>query len=176
VINDYLGYLADRGYSPRTVRAYAFDLLAFARWLLEAGLGVNEVTTEALLRFLAFCRAAPAPGRAGGNVYSIRDGRNACNSAGSSRTTASRRFASDFSNVSPLADHLYLMALRHVRLTLWGDEAAICNVAAATTLSIRDAAVRAPCLRTGAVTISEAHGRRAPPTRRPRTAATPTSP
>jgi hypothetical protein len=23
VVNDYLGYLADRGYSPRTVRAYA---------------------------------------------------------------------------------------------------------------------------------------------------------
>ena len=31
LINDYLGYLADRGYSPQTVRAYAFDLLAFAR-------------------------------------------------------------------------------------------------------------------------------------------------
>ena len=33
LINDYLGYVADRGYSPRTVRAYAFDLLHFARWL-----------------------------------------------------------------------------------------------------------------------------------------------
>ena len=39
VVNDYLGYLADRGYSPRTVRAYAFDLLAFARWLVDEGLG-----------------------------------------------------------------------------------------------------------------------------------------
>lgn len=29
VMNDCLGYLADRGYSPRTVRGYAFDLLAF---------------------------------------------------------------------------------------------------------------------------------------------------
>ena len=31
VFNDYLGDVADRGYSPRTVRAYAFDLLHFAR-------------------------------------------------------------------------------------------------------------------------------------------------
>ncbi len=31
LINDYLGYLADRGYSPQTVRAYACGLLAFAR-------------------------------------------------------------------------------------------------------------------------------------------------
>jgi hypothetical protein len=31
--NDYLGYLADRRYSPASVRAYAFDLLDFARWL-----------------------------------------------------------------------------------------------------------------------------------------------
>jgi len=27
LFNDFLGYVADRGYSPRTVRAYAFDLL-----------------------------------------------------------------------------------------------------------------------------------------------------
>src|SRR6266699_2576137 len=33
LINGYLGYLADRGFSAQTVRAYAFDLLAFARWL-----------------------------------------------------------------------------------------------------------------------------------------------
>ena len=34
--NDYLGYLADRRYSPASVRAYAFDLLHFARWLDRA--------------------------------------------------------------------------------------------------------------------------------------------
>ena len=33
LINDYLGYVADRRYSPASVRAYAFDLLHFARWL-----------------------------------------------------------------------------------------------------------------------------------------------
>jgi len=41
LINDYLGYLADRGYSPRTVRAYAFDLLAFARWLVAELLALD---------------------------------------------------------------------------------------------------------------------------------------
>jgi len=49
VVNDYLGYLSDRGYSPRTVRAYAFDLLAFVRWLASEGLAVQEVTTEGII-------------------------------------------------------------------------------------------------------------------------------
>ena len=39
LFNDFLGYVADRGYSPRTVRAYAFDLLHFARWLAAARRG-----------------------------------------------------------------------------------------------------------------------------------------
>ena len=89
VVNDYLGYLADRGYSPRTVRAYAFDLLAFGRWLLAEGLAVEQVTTQVLLRFLAFCRATSTSGRPGGNVYSIRDGRN----VGYAATTINRRLA-----------------------------------------------------------------------------------
>jgi integrase/recombinase XerD len=50
LVNDYLGYLGDRRYSPRTVRAYAFDLLHFARWLVSEGLGLEAVTTEVLLR------------------------------------------------------------------------------------------------------------------------------
>lgn len=31
LVNEYLGYLADRNYSPRTLRAYGYDLLAFCR-------------------------------------------------------------------------------------------------------------------------------------------------
>ena len=42
LFNDFLGYVADRGYSPRTVRAYAFDLLHFARWLAADGTGLDE--------------------------------------------------------------------------------------------------------------------------------------
>jgi site-specific recombinase XerD len=76
LVNDYLGYLADRRYSPRTLRAYAYDLLAFCRWLLGEDLTLGAVGTEALLWYLTFCRTATFPGRPGGNVYSIRDGRN----------------------------------------------------------------------------------------------------
>lgn len=89
LINDFLAYLADRNYSPRTVRAYAFDLLHFARWLACEGLALEAVGTDALLRFLAACRAAQLAGRPGGNVYSIRDGRN----AGYAPTTINRRLA-----------------------------------------------------------------------------------
>lgn len=89
LINAFLAYLADRNYSARTVRAYAFDLLHFARWLVSEGIAPVAVTTDVLLRFLASCRGAMLPGRPGGNVYSIRDGRN----AGYAPATINRRLA-----------------------------------------------------------------------------------
>ncbi len=89
LLGSYLGYLTDRSYSPRTVEAYAFDLLVFARWLLSEGLALEAVTTDALVRYLAACRTAPVRGRAGGNVYSIRDGRN----TGYAAKTINRRLA-----------------------------------------------------------------------------------
>ncbi len=88
-VNDFLGYLADRNYSPRTVRAYAYDLLAFCRWLEGEALGLDGVTTDVLLRFLAACREVTVPGRRGDNVYSIRDGRN----TGYAASTINRRLA-----------------------------------------------------------------------------------
>ena len=45
--NDYLSYLADRRYSPASVRAYAFDLLHFARWLAGQDAGLDAVDTIA---------------------------------------------------------------------------------------------------------------------------------
>ena len=89
LINDYLGYLVDRAYSPRTVEAYAFDLLTFARWLLGEGVKLEAVSTDVVVRYLAACRRAPVRGRPGGNVYSIRDGRN----TGYAPTTINRRLA-----------------------------------------------------------------------------------
>jgi len=70
LVNDYLGYLADRNYSPRTGRAYGYDLLAFCRWLLSEGLVLEAVTTESLLHYLRSCREASVPGRPG-NVVSL---------------------------------------------------------------------------------------------------------
>lgn len=89
LVNEFLAYLADRNYSPRTVRAYAFDLLHFARWLAGEGTGLDEVTTEVMLRYLAACREATTGQRPGGNVYSITDGRN----AGYAPATVNRRLA-----------------------------------------------------------------------------------
>lgn len=89
LINDYLCYLVDRAYSWRTVEAYAFDLLTFARWLMSESIELAAVSTDVLLRYLAFCRSAPVRGRLGDNVYSIWDGRN----AGYAATTINRRLA-----------------------------------------------------------------------------------
>lgn len=89
LVNDYLGYLADRAYSKHTVRAYAFDLLAFVRWLLGEGIDLSEVTTDVLLRFLTYCRTVALAQRPGDNVFSIFDGRN----AGYAATTVNRRLA-----------------------------------------------------------------------------------
>jgi site-specific recombinase XerD len=89
LVNDFLCYLSDRNYSPRTVRAYAFDLLHFARWLSAEGLGLEGVDGDVLLRYLAACRSAVLPHQVGGNVYSIRDGRN----LGYAPRTVNRRLA-----------------------------------------------------------------------------------
>jgi site-specific recombinase XerD len=71
LINEYLSYLGDRNYSPRTIRSYGFDLLAFSRWLTEEALGLEVVTTDVLLRFMAACRQARLSGRPGPNVVSL---------------------------------------------------------------------------------------------------------
>jgi site-specific recombinase XerD len=88
LVNDYLAYLVDRRYSPATVRAYAYDLLAFVRWLVDEDIALEAVTTDVLLQFLAACRTARLPGQAD-NVFSIRDGRN----VGYAPATVNRRLA-----------------------------------------------------------------------------------
>ena len=89
LINDYLGHLHDRNYSPQTVRAYAFDLLIFVRWLRSQGLDLDAVTTEALLGFMTYCRTMLLPGQRGGNVVQLASGR----STGYAPSTINRRLA-----------------------------------------------------------------------------------
>jgi site-specific recombinase XerD len=84
--NDYLAYLADRRYSPASVRAYAFDLLHFLRWLSGEGLSIDGVGTDVLLRYLAACRTARRRGQQD-NVISLRVGR------GLAPATVNRRLA-----------------------------------------------------------------------------------
>jgi site-specific recombinase XerD len=74
LVNEYLAYLADRNYSPQSVRSYGYGLLAFCRWLDGEGLDLDGVTTDVLLRFLSACRTAAVPGRPGPNVVGL-DGR-----------------------------------------------------------------------------------------------------
>src|SRR4051794_41604925 len=71
LVVEYLAYLADRNYSPKTVRAYGYDLLAFCRWLVAVEQPLTTVTTEVLLRFLRACREATVPGRPGPNVVRL---------------------------------------------------------------------------------------------------------
>lgn len=89
LVNEFLAHLADRNYSPRTRRGYAFDLLHFARWLIVEGVTLDQVTAEVLVRYLADCRQAVLTGQHGQNVVSIRSGR----SVGYSPATINRRLA-----------------------------------------------------------------------------------
>ena len=89
LVNEYLGHLLDRNYSPATVRAYGYDLLAFCRWLTEQNLELEVVTTNVLLDFLKACREASVPGRPGPNVVTM-DGQRVDRYAA---TTINRRLA-----------------------------------------------------------------------------------
>jgi site-specific recombinase XerD len=86
--NDYLAYLADRNYSPASVRAYAFDLLHFTRWLRTEGLRFETVDTDALLRYLAACRTTRRSGQHD-NVIPLASGR----ALGFAPSTINRRLA-----------------------------------------------------------------------------------
>jgi len=70
LVNDYLGYLADRNYSPRTLRAYGYDLLAFCRWLDIVDVDLASVTTDTVLEFMRYCRQTTIAGRPA-NVVSM---------------------------------------------------------------------------------------------------------
>jgi site-specific recombinase XerD len=51
--NRFLSALNTRGLSPLTIRAYAFDLLVFYRWMIEVGFCLEKLTQSKLLDFTA---------------------------------------------------------------------------------------------------------------------------
>ena len=71
LVDEFLAHLIDRNYSPKTVRSYGYDLLAFCRWLLEEEVELVQVDVEVLLGFLRACRDAKVPGRPGPNVVTM---------------------------------------------------------------------------------------------------------
>lgn len=56
--NRWLAHLEVREFSPRTVRAYAFDALNFARFLEERSVAVADVVAMDLFDWLAWQSAA----------------------------------------------------------------------------------------------------------------------
>ncbi len=62
--NSYLAHLRARSFSDNTVRAYAFDLLNFGRFITERGLAMTEVTPADLFDWLDWqARKAKSAGR-----------------------------------------------------------------------------------------------------------------
>ncbi len=61
--NEFLSALRVRGLSPRTVRAYAYDLLLLYRWMRTADASLDRLTAADLLGFIAEQRQAGAEPR-----------------------------------------------------------------------------------------------------------------
>lgn len=53
-VNEYLDLLATRGLSLKTVRAYAYDLLNFYRWLSRRNLKLSQITKGSLLEYIRY--------------------------------------------------------------------------------------------------------------------------
>lgn len=73
--NRYLDYLQARAFSPATLRAYAYALLSFFRWLSTKSVSYVELTYAALLEFIGDQLLASNPRRQPG-VFSIYDQRD----------------------------------------------------------------------------------------------------
>jgi site-specific recombinase XerD len=61
--NEFLSALRVRGLSPRTVRAYAYDLLLLYRWMRTLDASLGQLTGEDLLAFIVTLRQAGAEPR-----------------------------------------------------------------------------------------------------------------
>lgn len=96
--NAFLKHLAGRGFSAATVRAYAFDVLNLARFLLDHDLRLAAVTPVAVFEWVDWqdVRREPRPGTA------RRNGR------GTAASTINRRVAA----VRALFEYLVMTGMR----------------------------------------------------------------
>ena len=85
VANRFLAHLRTRGFSPGTVRGYAFDLLNFSRFLVGRGASLADVVPTDLFDYLDW-QAKPKPGT-GTKVVRLGDRR------GAAPATMNRRIA-----------------------------------------------------------------------------------
>ena len=100
VVEGYLRHIAAQAFSLHTVRAYAYDLLSFWRWLDQERLDVWSVGTSDLLRYIQWEKERANRQRPGDDVYRIEDGR----AHGMSVLTINRRLAA----IHGLYEHLML--------------------------------------------------------------------
>jgi len=83
--NRFLGHLGSRGFSPATVRGYAYDLLNFSRFLADRRLELADVVASDVFAWLDWQAKRPAVGPS--NVVALSDHR------GPAPATVNRRVA-----------------------------------------------------------------------------------
>jgi site-specific recombinase XerD len=98
--NRFLAHLAARAFSPATVRAYAYDLLCFARFCLERRLRLADVTSSDLFDWIAWQGDGQRP--RSGNVVKLTP------HAGAAPATINRRIAA----VRALFEHQVMTGVR----------------------------------------------------------------
>ena len=86
LVNRFLAHLGSRAFSPATVRAYAYDLLNFLRFLAGRGSALASVVPADLFDYLEW-QSRPVPGPGGGVVVRM-DRRH-----GAAPATMNRRIA-----------------------------------------------------------------------------------
>jgi integrase/recombinase XerC len=89
IANRFLGHLETRRFSPATVRAYAFDLLCWARFLDERSVPVGEVTAMDVFDWIDWQSTRERPA---GKVVSITAARPAAAASVNRRVAAVRAF------------------------------------------------------------------------------------
>ena len=87
--NGYLAHLESRAFSPATVRAYAFDLVNFARFLVERDVGVADVVPTDIFDWIDW-QSVHRPGRQ--KVVAITAGRGSAPASVNRRVAAVRAF------------------------------------------------------------------------------------
>jgi site-specific recombinase XerD len=102
IVEGYLRRISAQAFSPHTVRAYAYDLLSFWRWLEQEERDVWSVSTSDLLRYIQWEKERVNGQHPGNNVIRIEDGR----ARGMSVLTINRRLAA----IHGLYEHLVLTA------------------------------------------------------------------
>lgn len=88
--NRFLGHLGSRGFSPATVRGYAFDLLNFSRFLAERGLGLTEVVPSDVFAWLDWQAKPPPLAARRGRVVRLADRRGPAAATMNRRVSAVR--------------------------------------------------------------------------------------